>query len=69
MAESFILRGETIELCQLLKAAGLFNTGGEAKAAVADGQVAVDGAVETRKRCKLTRGQRVEYSGRAIEIE
>lgn len=69
MADVFQLRGEYIELIQLLKAAGLCGTGGEAKIAVAEGLVTVDGKTETRKRCKLTRGQRVEYNGHTIEIQ
>ena len=69
MAEAFQLRGEYIELVQLLKATGLCGTGGEAKIVVTEGFVTVDGKTETRKRCKLTRGQRVKYDGHTIEIQ
>ncbi|NTV11631.1 MAG: RNA-binding S4 domain-containing protein [Zoogloea sp.] len=46
----FPVEGEFIQLDQLLKAAGLCDSGGEAKARVADGRVVVDGEVENRKR-------------------
>jgi len=59
----FAVRGETIQLDQLLKAAHLVASGGEAHAAVAAGRVSVDGAIETRKRAKLHPGQRVEFGG------
>lgn len=69
MADVFTLRGEHIELVQLLKASRLCGTGGEAKMAVAEGLVTVDGKPETRRRRKLIRGQRIEYGGHAIEIQ
>jgi ribosome-associated protein len=69
MADVFKLRGEQIELIQLLKATGLCGTGGEAKIVVSEGLVTVGGKTETRKRCKLIRGQRIEYNGHTIEIQ
>ena len=54
---------EFIELCKLLKFMGVADTGGRAKALVADGTVRVDGAVELRKACKIRPGQIVETSG------
>ncbi|MBE9537295.1 MAG: RNA-binding S4 domain-containing protein [Proteobacteria bacterium] len=67
-AKQFPLRGEYIELIQLLKATGLCSTGGMAKAVVEDGLVRVDGSVEMRKRCKIRRGQRVEFEGEIVEL-
>ena len=55
----FPLDGEYIEVNQLLKLAGLCNSGGEGKMLVADGQVEVDGQLETRKTAKIRAGQRV----------
>jgi ribosome-associated protein len=66
---TFILRGEIIQLDQLLKAANLVSSGGEAHAAVSAGRVKVDGVLETRKRAKLHAGQRVELEGHAGVIE
>jgi ribosome-associated protein len=53
----FAVRGEHITLDALLKAAGLAESGGRAKALVAAGLVQVDGATELRKSCKLRPGQ------------
>lgn len=66
---TFIVRGEYIQLDQLLKAANLVTSGGEAHAAVSAGRVKVDGALETRKRAKLRAGQRVEVEGHAEAVE
>jgi ribosome-associated protein len=65
----FRLNGETIELFKLLKAAGLCESGGNAKYAVAQAQVKVDGQVETRKACQVRRGQQVAYAGSIIRVE
>jgi ribosome-associated protein len=53
----FAVRGDHITLDALLKAAGLAESGGRAKALVATGQVQVDGKTELRKACKLRPGQ------------
>ncbi len=68
MAMQFAVRGEFIQLDQLLKATGLADSGGAAHAAVEAGQVKVDGKVETRKRAKLRPGQRVEFGGERVEL-
>jgi ribosome-associated protein len=64
----FAIRGEYIQLDQLLKATGLCESGGAAHAAIADGMVKVDAAVDTRKRAKLRPGQRVSFAGEEIEL-
>jgi ribosome-associated protein len=43
---------EPIELYRILKFEGMVASGGEAKFVVAEGQVTVNGKVETRKRKK-----------------
>jgi len=35
---------------------------------IAEGEVRVDGAVETRKRCKIVEGQKVEFAGFKITV-
>ncbi len=55
----FHLRGEFVELCNLLKLAGVCDSGGAGKALVAEGVVSVDGKVETRKTAKIRAGQMV----------
>ncbi|MDR3213570.1 MAG: RNA-binding S4 domain-containing protein [Azoarcus sp.] len=64
----FAVRGEYIQLDQLLKAARLVGSGGQAHVAVAADLVRVDGRVETRKRAKLRPGQRVEFAGDTLEL-
>lgn len=64
----FQLAGEHIDLFQLLKAAHLCGTGGEAKIMIGEGLVTVDGEVETRKRKKIRRGQTVEYNGEKVTV-
>ena len=64
----FAIRGEYIELASLLKATGLVSSGGEGKAAVADGRVRVDGEIEARKRRKVRPGMIVEFGGETIEV-
>jgi ribosome-associated protein len=64
----FKLTGETIDLFQLLKAAHLCGTGGEAKIMIDEGLVTVDGNIETRKRCKIRIGQTVEFNGEKITV-
>lgn len=56
MAHHFAVRGDHIQLGQLLKASGLADSGGAAHAAIGDGHTRVDGEVDTRKRAKRGRG-------------
>lgn len=60
---------EYIQLNDLLKITGLCNSGGQAKLLIDQGLVKVDGQVETRKRCKIRKGQVVEFEGQAITVE
>ncbi|MEI6890742.1 MAG: RNA-binding S4 domain-containing protein [Pontiella sp.] len=62
------IKTEYIELCKLLKLANLVMSGGEGKEVVAQEMVTVDGALETRKRCKIRAGQRVEFAGETIDV-
>jgi ribosome-associated protein len=59
---------EFIELHHLLKVLGLCDSGGMAKTAIAEGLVKVDGSVELRKRCKIRKGQVVEFADREIVV-
>ena len=68
MTITFAVRGEYIQLDQLLKATGLCESGGAAHAAIAEGRVRVDAAVDTRKRAKLRPGQRVTIGGESVEL-
>ena len=62
------VRGEYIQLDQLLKTTGLCHSGGFAHAEIEAGKVTVDGAVETRKRAKLRPGQQVGYGGELVDL-
>ena len=52
----FQLKGDHVELNQLLKLVGVCDSGGAGKALVAAGEVSVDGKVELRKTCKIRAG-------------
>ena len=62
------VRGDYIQLDQLLKTTGLCHSGGFAHAEIAAGKVSVDGLVETRKRAKLRPGQSVVYADQSVEL-
>lgn len=63
------LRDEYIKLGQALKAAGLVESGVEAKIVITDGEVTVNGQVETQRGKKLHSGDIVEFDGEQIKIE
>ena len=65
---TFELESEYIELNQLLKLAGVCNSGGEGKAIVSQGLVQVDGEVELRRTCKIRAGQVVTMDDLRIEV-
>ena len=62
------LREEYIKLGQALKAAGLVDSGLDAKVEILDGRVKVNGAVETQRGKKLYDGDQVEFDGEQIKI-
>lgn len=64
----FKLTQEFIELYKLLKHMGLCENGGAAKFAVSEGQVTVNGEVETRKAFKVRVGHTVEFNGERISV-
>ena len=63
------LRDDYIKLSQALKAAGLAESGVDAKYAVLDGKVTVNGEVEYQRSKKLHAGDIVSYQGETIRIE
>lgn len=63
------LRDEYIKLGQALKATGLVESGVEAKIVITDGEVTVNGQVETQRGKKLHGGDIVEFDGEQIKIE
>ena len=63
------LREDYIKLGQALKAAGLVESGVDAKFVIQDGLVKVNGSVETQRGKKLVAGDIVEFDGEKIKIE
>lgn len=64
----FKLRDDFIKLGQALKAAGLVDSGLDAKIVIQDGEVSVNGEVETRRGKKLYPGDVVKFDGETMEI-
>ena len=62
------LKDEYIKLGQALKAAGLVESGVDAKFAIQDELVKVNGQVETQRGKKLYEGDIVEFEGNQIKI-
>ena len=63
------LRDEYIKLGQALKAAGLVQSGVEAKEVITEGLVTVNGETDTRRGRKLYAGDMVLFDGEEIRIE
>jgi len=59
----------TIRLDNFLKLTGAVGTGGQAKLLIQDGQVLVNGEIETRRRRQLTVGDEVELEGDVYEVQ
>lgn len=57
-----------IKLGQALKKAGLVGSGVEAKEVIQNGEVEVNGAVDTRRGRKLYDGDRVSFNGEELVI-
>lgn len=66
--ETIKLRDEYIKLGQALKAAGLVEDGVDAKYAIQDGLVKVNGQIEIQRGKKLYDGDEVTYNGTSIKI-
>jgi ribosome-associated protein len=62
------IRGEMIRLGQLLKLAGVTDSGAEAKELLAEGAVKVNGEVEERRGRQLGRGDVVLAGGRELRV-
>ena len=67
--ETIKIRDEFIKLGQALKAAGLVESGVEAKIVIQNGEVLVNGRPELQRGKKLTGGEVISYNGQEIRIE
>jgi ribosome-associated protein len=63
------VRAEPIELCQLLKFAGLAESGGEAKQVISEGKVLLNGVVEMQKRKKVIAGDKVTFGSETLIVK
>ncbi|MCB0176007.1 MAG: RNA-binding S4 domain-containing protein [Anaerolineae bacterium] len=59
----------TIQLDQFMKITGMVGTGGQAKLVIQDGEVLVNGIVETRRKKKLHAGDQVTFDGQTLVVE
>ncbi len=64
-----LLKYEYVELFKLLKIMDWASSGGEAKQLIDEGNVKVNGEVETQRRKKLRVGDEVEFGGRLMKIK
>ena len=62
------LQEDYIELCKLLKIAGVADSTGQGKHLVAAGEVTLDGLAESRKTAKIRPGQVVTCLGQRIKV-
>ena len=67
--ETIQLREEYIKLGQALKAAGLVESGVDAKFVILDGLVKVNGQVEVQRGKKLFSGDVIEFEGNKVTIK
>lgn len=64
----FKLDTEYIELNKLLKIFSLSESGGQANNIITEGFVRYNGEVDTRKRLKLRKGDKIEFAEMSIRI-
>lgn len=67
--QSFKIKDDHIKLGQVLKAVGMVESGVDAKYAILDGLVKVNGNMELQRGKKLYPGDMVEYQGETLKIE
>jgi len=67
--ETFKIKGEYIQLNQLIKAMGWCENGAQANTLIDEGLVMVNGIVEHRKRNKLIIGSLIEFNKHQVTIE
>ncbi len=67
--QSIKIKDDFIKLGQAMKLADLVGDGVEAKFVIQDGQVTVNGEVDTRRGRKLVPGDRFAYNGIEVKVE
>ncbi|MCR4652488.1 MAG: RNA-binding S4 domain-containing protein [Eubacterium sp.] len=66
--ESIQIRDEFIKLGQAMKLAGMVEEGVDAKLVIQNGEVKVNGEVDTRRGKKLYDGDVFEYDGKQVKV-
>lgn len=66
--ETISIRNEFIKLGQALKLAGLVSNGVDAKIVIQDGEVKLNGEVETRRGKKVYNGDVIDFNGSQVKI-
>ena len=67
--ETIQIETEFIKLDSLLKFAALVGTGGEAKYAIQEGMVKVNGEVCTMRGKKIRPGDTIDFAGNVLKVE
>lgn len=65
---TYTLENDTIELYKLIKILDLVDTGGQAKLLIENAHVLRNGVVETRKRAKITKGEKITIGDVTIDV-
>ncbi|MFA6189020.1 MAG: RNA-binding S4 domain-containing protein [Sulfuricurvum sp.] len=65
---TYTLTSEFIELHKLIKLLDLVDTGGQAKMLIEDGLVIRNGVIETRKRAKIIKGDKIQIGDVTITV-
>ncbi|OIP53030.1 hypothetical protein AUK10_03020 [Candidatus Gracilibacteria bacterium CG2_30_37_12] len=66
--KTFTLTSEYIEMNKLMKLLQLTETGGQAKIAISQGLVTLNGVTELQLRKKLRKGDKVNFDGVEVEM-
>lgn len=67
--EKILIQEDFIRLDNLMKYAGLCNSGGRAKYLIQNGEVKLNGEICTMRGKKIRSGDQVEYQNRTVEVE
>ena len=66
--DQITIKDEFIKLGQVLKLAGLVESGLEAKIVIQGGQVKVNGETDTRRGRKIVDGDVIFYNGQTVQV-
>lgn len=67
--DTIYIKDEFIKLGQAMKLAGLIDSGLEAKIVIQNGEVKVNGEIDTRRGKKLVPGDMFEFEGNQVKVE